>query len=294
MKMTSHLNGEDVGNINHSRVTVKDIDIAVYETMKDDLRENLEIKLDCTDCKRPVGLVLDKMTPNKETGQITAIIAPVPENSLSQNLLVPLMLDVPTLKQHDADGLAKSAKNILNDAGVDDEQLEGVGCDGEYILKGFIKKLTEKLNILGMTDEEKLQWITAVWEPAHQLELMTKDCKKMAVFDWFNEHIDVVNDAAKLLNIGKGLEQSKEAAEEVGEEFYTLRTLSDTRFAAYFEKTLGNFECRLETTIAALKKRIESKDKDVKKKASDLLKKICNKEFLVTNLGLLDVYRLPW
>ena len=45
-----------------------------------------------------------------------------------------------------------------------------------------------------MNNEEKLDWITAVWEPAHQLELMTKDCKKKNMFDWFNEHIDVVND----------------------------------------------------------------------------------------------------
>ena len=68
--------------------------------------------------------------------------------------------------------------------------------------------------------------------------------------------------------------------------------MSDTRFAAYFEKSIENFEKRLETTIAALRKRIESKDKEVKDKASDLLKKICSKKFLILNLGLLDIYRL--
>ena len=79
---------------------------------------------------------MDKMIPYKRTGQIHAIIIPVPENSLSQNLLVPLMLDVPIVKEYDAEGLAKMVKQILNEDGADDEQLEGIGWDGEYIKKG--------------------------------------------------------------------------------------------------------------------------------------------------------------
>ena len=59
-----------------------------------------------------------------------------------------------------------------------------------------------------------------------------------------------------------------DAAGEVGEKFYKLKTLSDTRFSAYFESSLDNFEKRIETTILALQKRVESKDKDVKDKAS--------------------------
>ena len=86
------------------------------------------------------------------------------------------------------------------------------------------------------------------------------------------------------MNIGKGLEQSIEAAREVGEKLYILKTLSDTRFSAYFEKSIENFENRIETTITALKKRAESKNKEVKEKSSNLLKKVCNKQFLLLNL----------
>ena len=136
------------------------------------------------------------------------------------------------------------------------------------------------------------EWITEVWEPAHQLELVTNDIKKDDSFDWFNAHITVVKETISVLNIGKGLEQSLDAAGEVGEKSYKLKTLSDTRFSAYFESSLDNFEKRIGTTILALQKRVESKDKDVKDKASWLLKRILNKKFLMIHLALIDLYRV--
>ena len=36
---------------------------------------------------------------------------------------------------------------------------------------------------------------------------------------WFEKHIQILNETANVLGIGKGLEQSIEAAEEVGEKF---------------------------------------------------------------------------
>ena len=82
------------------------------------------------------------------------------------------------------------------------------------------------------------------------------------------------------------------ASEEVGEKFYKLKTLSDTRFSAYLESSLDNFEKRIETTISALQTRVGSKDKDVKEKAAWLLKRILNKKFLITHLALIDLYRV--
>ena len=55
--------------------------------------------------------------------------------------------------------------------------LEGIGVDGEYIKKGVKTKLLDLLEIEGWTEAEKDKWITAVWEPAHQLELTTKDVR---------------------------------------------------------------------------------------------------------------------
>ena len=114
----------------------------------------------------------------------------------------------------------------------------------------------------------------------------------MDTFKWLEAMIKDFNDITKLNNIGKGLEQSYEAAEELNQRFYKLRPLSDTRFVAYFERSIENFEKRLDITIKALKKRTESKEKDVKEKAAHLQNRICNEELLLTNLGLLDIYKL--
>ena len=204
----------------------------------------------------------------------------------------PKMLEVPAVPNLSAVGLASTAKMIFNDSGFSDDQLEGVGWDREYIKKRVKDKLLDLLDIDEMTKEEKEEWVTEVWEPAHQLELVTKDVKDDATFLWFKEHIQVLNDTAAILGIGKGLEQSIAAAEEVDEKFYKLRTMSDTRFSAYFEGSISNFEKRMETNIAALRKRTESSDKKVSDKAASLLRRICSKQFFLTNLGIQDIYRL--
>ena len=149
---------------------------------------------------------------------------------------MPLILEVPPVQNHSAQGLAESAKEVFNNAGLSDNQLEGLGWDGEYIKKGVKNKLIKILNISDMTDEEKTDWITEVWEPAHQIELTTKDARNMDIFEWLEDHIKIINDITTILNIGKGLEQSIEATKEVSAKFYILKTLSDTRFSTYYEK----------------------------------------------------------
>lgn len=74
--LTAKLNGTDIGDINHNRIFAKDFDTAIYEQMKVDIKKHLNISLEATDQKRPVGMV---MTPSKRTGRIHALI--VPENS---------------------------------------------------------------------------------------------------------------------------------------------------------------------------------------------------------------------
>ena len=43
------LNGEDLGDINQSWFFAKDLDQAIFETMKEDIREKVERELDATD-----------------------------------------------------------------------------------------------------------------------------------------------------------------------------------------------------------------------------------------------------
>ena len=87
--LRAKLCGSDVGDVNHSQFFAKKLDVAIYDEMKDRLKKNMNVKLDATDEKRPCGLLMDKMTPNRRTGQMHAAVVAVPENSLAQvSLLV--------------------------------------------------------------------------------------------------------------------------------------------------------------------------------------------------------------
>ena len=291
--LTAKLNGVDVGNINNSRFFAKDLDRAIFETMKDDLKNAMETELEATKERRPVGLLFDKMTPSKETGQIHALVIPVPENPLSQPLLVPVCLEVPPVTEHSVPALAKLAKSVLNGSGVDDKQLEGIAVDGEYVRKGIKEKLLELLDLPGMDEEDKAGWITCVWDPAHELELAMKDVRKDQVFDWLEKHIKLINEATELLNIGKGLQQSLRVAEELDEKLYKLRNMSSTRFVAYFYRCLENNEKSLSISIEVLKeKSTSSSKKETKEKAGRILKSWKTQQWMMINLGLIDIFRL--
>ena len=292
--LTAKLNGTDVGNINNSRFFAKDIDINLFEVMKDDLKEALETKLEATKEKRPIGLLFDKMTPAKETGQIHAIIIPVPENPLSQPLLVPVCLEVPPVTEHSVPALAKLAMSVLKKFGVEDSQLEGIAVDGEYVKKGIKAKLLEELDIPNMDEEDKAAWITCVWDPAHELELAMKDVRKDVVFDWLENHIKMINEATEILSIGKGLQQSLRAAEDLGQRLYKLRNMSSTRFVAYFFDCLDNNERSLSISIEVLKEKSESATtkKDLKEKVGRILKTWKTQQWMMINLGLIDIFRV--
>ena len=195
----------------------KDIDTALYETMRDDIKEAMGTKLEVTNELRPLGLLFDKMTPSKETGQIHAIIISVPENQMSHPLLVPVCPDVPPVTDHSITALAKLSKTVVNKFGANDKQIKGVAVDREYVRKGLKDKLIEELDIPGLNTDDKDSWITLVWDPAHELELAVKDVRKDNIFEWLEQYIKQVNEATELLIIGKGLQQSKAAAEELGE-----------------------------------------------------------------------------
>lgn len=203
-----------------------------------------------------------------------------------------MMLEVPPVPDLSAEGLATTAIRVFRQAGFTDDQLEGMGWDGEYIKKGVKGKILEQLEMEGWSKEELKDWVTEVWEPAHQLELVTKDIKDDDPMAWFNQHISILNDITSILGFGKGLEQSITAAEEVGEKLYKLKPMSGTRFSAYFESSIQNFERRMKTNVAALQERVKSKDKKVSETASQLLRRIMSKQFFLMNLGILDVYRL--
>ena len=265
--LVSNLNGLDTGDINNSRQLAKDLTEGINEAMDEKLRDAFSKPLEATEQKRQVGIVSDKITPNKRTGHIMDAILPVPENPLSENFLCPIQLAVPHVTDHSVEGLANQMLGVIHEAGIDDTQLSGFGVDGQYIKLGVLTKLIEKLNV-GETDTKKLKgWVLCTWEPAHNINLTDLEIRDMQVFDWLVRFTNVIKEVTGLLNIGKGLEQMIAAAEELNTKRYILQGFCATRFAAYFEVSLENFIRSYPVIVRVLEERKNSSDKKVREEA---------------------------
>jgi hypothetical protein len=54
-----------------------------------------------------------------------------------------------------------------------------------------------ELDIPGMSSTQKRNWITFVWDPAHELELAVKDVWKEDIFQWLENQIKQINEVAQ-------------------------------------------------------------------------------------------------
>ena len=61
-----------------------------------------------------------------------------------------------------------------------------------------------------MPEENLKQWLTIIWEPAHNMNLADGDVRN--IFEWLVS-LTTVGDVTSNLGIGKGLEQCSEHAE---------------------------------------------------------------------------------
>ena len=290
--LTAHLNKVDIGDINNSFHFARDITKHIKKAMESKFADSLSVVLEGTNEKRPVGIVADKITPNKRTGHIIGLIVPTPENPMTESFLVPVLLATPPVKDHTALGLAEQVKGVVTGAGVVDGQEQGGGVDGQYILMGVWDKLLDLLELGedGMALEKLRQWVTVIWEPAHNINLADGDVRNLVIFDWLVRLTSCVGDVTATLGIGKGLEQCFEEAEESGQKFYKFKTFSKTRFAPYAVSSYSNFEKNFEVLTAVLRERLDSPDKKVRDSAAGLLNSIQNVQFCALLCGVIDVY----
>ena len=88
------------------------------------------------------------------------------------------------------------------------------------------------------------------------------------------------------------MQQSRDAAADLDEKLFKLRNLSDTRFVAYFGDCLSNNEKSLKISIMVLKEKSTdlSSKKEVRDKAGRILKQWKTQQWMMVNLGLIDVF----
>ena len=165
------------------------------------------------------------------------MITPVPENPLSEDLIVPEMMAILLFN-----------KVML---------LARQRCQKKCSMRQALRTLNWKdwIGMVSMWWRESLvnsynheeapedgwewaKWVTLRWEPIHNIELATKDIKELeCVFDLFNNHIKVLNEAIEVLNSSKGLQQTIRAPEDLSLKLYKLRSLSTISWAHFLTLT---------------------------------------------------------
>ena len=99
-------------------------------------------------------------------------------------------------------GLAETAKSTLNEFGILDNQVQGLGWDGEYVKKGVKKAFISKHNVECMNLRERRM---SDWSVGACSSDWMNDCMKMPCFMWLTEYIKNVNTKIETLNIEKEL-----------------------------------------------------------------------------------------
>lgn len=229
-----HMNGVDVGDINHSRKFASQIVSAIFDVAVTKVKQVIRSELPTTGRPRPVGLLADKLTKKHRTGHIVGIVLPMPEREVGQDFLVPLYLDMPIVKEHSGRALAEQIIAVIQDFGVSPQQVNGGSFDGQYFSLKVPEHIHELLNI-------SPDWCTFIWDIAHRLNLADHDIRKSPDFTWLVKMTDLIGTAFSKVSYGKSYEHLLSICSDLKVKLKAPTSYSDTRFAAFVHRVYEKF-----------------------------------------------------
>lgn len=268
----------NIGNINHSRKFPSEMRPSFADAVDNRIKEYLSTPLEATRARPPVGIVADKLTTRRRTGQMYACLLFTPG---MENLVSPVSLGVTSVKKHNGDAIAQDVADICHDYSINSDQLAGFGFDGQYFHLGVHNKLKDKLNL-----DENVQF---TWDPAHLLQLADKDMRKDC--PWIEETCKDIGAILAKFSFGKTFEQAIDKASDLGLDFKAPLWFSETRFAAYAHTVFANFINNYEVVRQVLEEVAESDDQRATD-ACSLLRRIRSIDFVVKLLICCDFYSI--
>ena len=115
-----------MGNLNHSRKFPSELR-QTFANVMDIKLKYLSSELHATYNLPPLGIVGDKLTTRRRTGQMFAGIVFTPDMS---SLLTPVSLGIESVSQHDGASIAKDIRDICVRYDLQADQISGFGFDG--------------------------------------------------------------------------------------------------------------------------------------------------------------------
>ena len=238
--LVSALNGEDVGNINHSWMFAEEVVKEVAVTIQTDLKTHFRTPLACTGQLPPVGLATDKMTQKRHTNHLAAFLTPDVDAPLSESFLKPVFADMPVVDKHGGREIAEQMLQIAECYLVDlSEQLQAFNNDGQYFGLNVKKHIFELRKDL----IKRKDFILFNWDPSHRNALADKDARKEQKEEksYFNEVLETVQWTFRNIGYGKHFEEYLAICEELNINPRAPILFSDTRFPQFSYNTLRNF-----------------------------------------------------
>ena len=267
-----------IGNINHSRQFPSKLRPCFADAIDSRVKDYISTPLQATKARPPFGLVADKLTARRRTGQMYAGILFTPG---MEDLLSPVSLGVTSVKKHDGQGITDDIVAVCSEYSIDNNQLAGFGFDGQYFHLGVDSKLKDKLNL-----DEKVGF---TWDLAHLLQLADKDTRKECA--WIEETCNSISAILSKFSFGKTFEEAIDKARELDLEFKAPLWFSETRFAAYAHLVFKNFIENYQVVRQVLEKVAESDDQRAPD-ACALLRRIRGLAFVVKLLLCCDFYSI--
>ncbi|KAF0306494.1 hypothetical protein FJT64_022013 [Amphibalanus amphitrite] len=251
---------------------------AFHEVMLDEMKAFVE--------KQPcVSVVADKVTLNKRTVDITAINLVVPTAPPGE-MLVNFVVAAPVVKEHDGTGMAGELSRSLARVGVTcPEQVAAFGGDGQFHHMDVARKLSVSLSQEPYNNFE----IPAIWDPSHLMNLAEKDARKRHA--WVDDTIEQMSRVSKHFSYGAGHEALLEAGPE-NERFPSLKTWSETRFAAHAADTFRSFLKNVDRMREALRRKLLSARGTRASELYEDVRLMKDGDFLARIAALCDIYAL--
>lgn len=280
--------GTFMGETNHSKEFAASFLTSVATVVREKMQEYLKTPLTQTGFKPPVKIVADKDTIKHRTRQIIALTTFFPD---AEELIQTLYVSHPLVKKHKGEDIADHLYDNLVQF-LSSEQYQGGSYDGAYFHQSVPKYLGEKFGVNDEDVQNDHDWL-------HKCGICEKNVRNKTENDWATKSAKLCATSFKDFNWGKEYEELRQIAEDLDIDFKSPKFHSQTRFANSSSRVFNTFFTDLPAIIAryrAIKTENENsniqKEKDKATHASNMLKKLDNKKFLLSQAGLCDIYSL--
>ena len=272
--LKASLNGEDLGDINHSKNFVDKFRPHLAAEVHRRMSNFVTTRMEQTGHFPALNVQADKGTSVHRTRQFITATTVVPD---SENLINVVYVGQPVVKNHDGIGLAKSIKEGLDRLNVRGEQIEGGSFDGQYFHLSIEKYLSDLYKLPST--------FLCTWDPLHRSGNVDTHIRKDASFDWLVCLQNTCKDIYSKFNWGKNYELLVDTCNEMEMSMKSLVKFHDVRFANSVRMVFINIREDFKPIVTCLNQIVDdcsgggTAEREKAAEAAQILRSILNKKF---------------